>query len=317
MSPAPQPIAVVLGPTASGKTRFAVALARALGGEVVSADSRQVYRGLDVGSGKDLGEYGEGPDRVPYHLIDIVDLEHEFSVFEFQQRCFACFDELRERGVTPVLAGGTGLYLDAALAPERMVAVPESAELRAELAELDRDALVTRLKTLKGAIHNSTDTIDRERLIRAIEIAAYPGAQPPGAAPPLAPVVVGMQWDRPALHRRIEARLRERLDGGMVEEVERLRARGVTVERLRMLGLEYRYVTDYLEGHIRNRNDLLQKLGPAIKNFAKRQETWFRRMERRGTPIRWIPEGRVDEIGEVVTALRTTPIAAGRERAGE
>ncbi len=286
---------VVLGPTASGKTTLGVQLAYALGGEVVSADSRQVYRGLDIGSGKDLGEYVVDGSRVPYHLIDVVDLGHEFNVFEYQQLFFEAFQEILGRGMLPVVVGGTGLYLEAVLSGYRMVVTPTNSELREALSVLTDEELESRLKSLKSGLHNQTDLDDRDRTLRAIEIAEYSKEHQPEPAPELRPLILGTKWERSKLHERIGARLRERLSQGLVEEVEGLLATGAEAERLRSLGLEYRFVTDYLEGAIKNRNDLYQKLVVAIRNFAKRQETWFRRMERKGAEIIWVEEADLEQ----------------------
>ncbi len=289
---------VVLGPTASGKTALGVRLSHALGGEVISADSRQVYRGLDVGSGKDLQEYVVEGSPVPYHLIDVVGLGREFNVFEYQRLFFETFEPLIERGVVPVVVGGTGLYLEAVLKGYRMVEAPVDAELREELSTLSEEELEARLRSLKTRVHNVTDLGDRERTMRAIEIAEYSSGREPEPAPDLRPLILGTRWERAALHGRIAARLKERLNAGLIEEVEGLLATGVGVERLRSLGLEYRFVTDYLEGAIKNRNDLFQKLNVAIRNFAKRQETWFRRMERNGAEIHWIAEANLEQALE-------------------
>lgn len=279
---------VVLGPTASGKTTLGVQLARMFGGEVVSADSRQVYRGLDIGSGKDLDEYVVDGASIPYHLIDIVDLSHEFSVFEYQKRFFEVFRNLESRDALPVVVGGTGLYLDAVLKGYAMVEVLRNESLRAELEALSDDALAARLLDLKGAVHNTTDTSDRDRLVRAIEIADYERDHEPLPGPEIRPLILGTEWPRAELHDRIGERLVERLDSGMIEEVEALLASGVSTEKLYNLGLEYRYVSDFLSGKIKSKNDLKQKLRSAIINFAKRQGTWFRRTERNGTTIHWI-----------------------------
>ena len=297
---------VVLGPTASGKTALGVYLARCLGGEILSADSRQVYRELIVGSGKDLHEYGEGGAPVPYHLIDVVGLDVEFNVFEYQRRFFEVFESLREKEALPVVVGGTGLYLESVLKGHRMVEAPEDAALRSELADESTETLTARLRSLKPALHNITDTDDRGRLIRAIEIAVYAETHEPPPAPPVHALVLGLRWPRPELHERIGRRLKARLDHGMVEEVEALLDAGVSPGRLRLLGLEYRFLTDYVEGRIKNRNDLCQKLRAAIVAFAKRQETWFRRMERKGTAIAWIDRGNPEEArGAVERALRS------------
>lgn len=289
---------VILGPTASGKTSLGVQLARMIGGEILSVDSRQVYQGLDIGAGKDLAEYGE----VPYHLIDIVDLSAEFSVFDFQQACFAAWQDVIAREKIPVLVGGTGLYLDAALSRERMVAVPGDAALRAELEALSREALNVRLRDVRPDAHNTTDTTDRARTIRAIEIATYAGDHPALPAPPVRPLILGTAWERAALRERIAARLRQRLNSGMIEEVAALHEAGWTWERLNLLGLEYRFVSRYLQGTIQNKNDLFQKLNVAIGQFAKKQETWFRRMERNGHVIHWVPEARLEAALAILQA---------------
>lgn len=295
---------VVLGPTASGKTHLGVALAKLLQGEIVSADSRQVYRGLDVGSGKDLTEYRGGEYDIPYHLIDIVRLDEEYSVFNFQQDCFGVLESLHEKGALPIVVGGTGLYIEAVLSAYRMVEVPEDPALRRELSAESVEALTARLESLKTSLHNKTDLEDRKRLVRAIEIAAYTKDHEAPRAPPMRAYVLGVRWDRAKLKERIGVRLKERLEKGMIEEVEGLLEGGAPREKLIELGLEYRYVTQFLDGTIRNKNDLFQKLRGAIWAFAKRQETWFRRMERKGTEIHWIDEGRVAAAEKAVRSVR-------------
>ncbi len=293
---------VVLGPTASGKTALAARLAHALGGAVISADSRQVYRGLDIGSGKDLAEYTVDGQAVPYSLIDIVDLGTEYSVFDYQRDCFAAFERVRGQGLLPVIAGGTGLYIEAVLDGYRMAPVPEDPALRAELAALDDAALGKRLRAARPGQHNVTDLTGRDRTVRAIEIAEYTRAHPPEPGPDIHALLLGTRWGREELRRRIRARLDARLGAGLVEEVEALHAQGWTWERLDLLGLEYRIVSRFLRGDIRNRNDLKQKLGSAIAQFAKRQETWFRRMERKGHEIHWVARADFDEAMRVVRA---------------
>jgi tRNA dimethylallyltransferase len=282
------PLLVVLGPTASGKTRLAVFLARALHGEIISADSRQVYRGLDIGSGKDLSEYGDGIEFVPYHVIDLAELHEEFNVFAFQRAFLRAFADITGRGRLPVLAGGTGLYLEAALARDRMAEVPENPALRADLDTMTDDELRARLCHLKPDLHNTTDLTERTRLLRAIEIAEFAQSHPPEPMPQTRPLILGTRWDSASLRARIARRLHERLDAGLVDEVDCLRKQGVSAEKLHFLGLEYRHVNDFLEGRIRNRNDLFQKLNSAIAQFARRQQSWFRRMERQGHVIHWI-----------------------------
>jgi tRNA dimethylallyltransferase len=289
---------VILGPTASGKTRLGVGVAREVGGEIISADSRQVYRGMDIGTGKDLDEYGE----TPYHLIDLLDPGEEFNVFRFQRLCFAAMDEIRGRGRVPVIVGGTGLYLDAVLRGYRMVEAPEDPGLRAELACLSREELASRLLALNPRLHNTTDLLDRERLARAIEIAEYERNHEPEPLPGFQPLVFGVRWERSMLRRRITARLRARLDTGLIDEVERLHREGVSYETLDFYGLEYRFVARHLQGEL-TRNDLFQKLNSSIHDFAKRQETWFRRMERQGVGIHWL-DGAGEPLEEALRVLR-------------
>ncbi len=296
----PPVLLTILGPTASGKTRLAVALAEELGGEIISADSRQVFRGMDIGSGKDLHEYG----CVPYHLIDILDAGGEFSVFEFQRRFLKVFAEISTRGVMPILCGGSGMYLDAALRGYRMVEVPYNDSLRAELALKTDVELVEELRRIKPDQHNNTDLLDRERTVRAIEI-AYGETDVRSACAPRPGIqadVLGIYWEREALRRRITDRLKERLDNGMVEEVQHLHASGIPWERLDYYGLEYRYVGAYLRGDM-NRNDMFQRLNSAIHDFAKRQGNWFRRMERHGVVINWI-KGAGDQIEQARDVIK-------------
>jgi tRNA dimethylallyltransferase len=276
-------LVVLLGATATGKTRLAVEAARLLQAEIISADSRQVYRGMDIGTGKDLAEYEE----VPYHLIDIVDPGYEFNVFEFQQRFCQTFEEIEQRGHLPLLCGGTGLYLDAVLGDYRLAQVPRNDVLRQELAPLNDDHLRERLLQLAPQQHNETDLQERERIVRAIEIASAPAAEPHPVLQNLQPLVFGLRWERSVIRQRITARLKQRLDEGMIDEVARLHEQGTPWETLEFYGLEYRFIAQHLQGKL-NRNDMVQKLNSAIHQFAKRQETWFRRMERRGCTIHWL-----------------------------
>jgi tRNA dimethylallyltransferase len=292
MNRAPANLLVVLGPTASGKTCLGVEAARRLGGEIISADSRQVYRGLDIGSGKDLAEYGD----VPYHLIDVVTPGYEYSLFDFAQNFSEAYRVIEGQGRLPLLVGGTGLYLDAVLRDYRLVMVPEDPVLRQELAGQPLADLADRLRRLRPDLHNSTDLEDRARLVRAIEIAqgeARPDAMPI-ELPELRAKVYGISWPRELLRQRITRRLRERLDHGLIEEVEALHAQGVSWETLDYYGLEYRFVAQHLQG-VLSRNDLFQKLNSAIHQFAKRQETWFRRMQKQGVEIVWL-DGRTEPL---------------------
>ena len=290
----------ILGPTASGKTRLATGLARECDGEIISADSRQVFRGMDIGAGKDLHEYGD----VPYHLIDILDSGTEFSVFDFQRLFFDSFHDITERGRLPFLCGGSGLYLDAILRGYRMVAVPEDPGLRLELENRSPDELAALLRELKPDLHNTSDLLERSRTIRAIEIARYERefASRQEPFPDIRSLTIGIRWERSELRRRITERLRQRLQEGMIDEVRQLHEAGVTWERLNYYGLEYRFVGSYLQGAL-NFNDLFQKLNSAIHDFAKRQENWFRRMERHGTAIHWVA-GDGDPLAEARRLLQ-------------
>ena len=291
---------VILGPTATGKTRIGVQIARCLGGEIISADSRQVYRGMDLGTGKDIGEYGD----IPYHLIDIKNPGEEFNVFEFKQAFVQAFHSIRSRGKLPLLVGGTGLYLESILLRYSLPEVPENPTFRSELSVCSLSELSARLKKNKPELHNTTDLTDRGRLIRALEIAEFARTSLTSQTdlPEIQPVVFGVKWDRQALRRRITRRLRERLEGGMIAEVKTLLAAGLSHEKLDFYGLEYRYAVRHLRGEL-NRNDLFQKLNSAIHQFARRQETWFRRMERKGIEIRWVAGDR-DPAKEILTILR-------------
>jgi len=295
---------VILGPTASGKTRLGVELSRRLGGEIISADSRQVYRGMDIGTGKDLHEY----DEIPYHLIDVAPPGHEFNLFEFQRLFLDCFCEISSRGLLPVLVGGSGMYLDCVLRGYRLTEVPEDAALRSELAPLSMAELTDRLTRANPKLHNRTDLTERPRLIRAIEIAES-RAVAGEPWPEIVPLTLGIRWERAALRERITKRLKERLAAGMIEEVERLHASGTSWEQLEFYGLEYRYLARYLKGEL-TRNDMFQKLNSAIHDFAKKQENWFKRMQSHGTQIHWL-EGAGDPLAE---ALQLVAALEGRSQ---
>ena len=277
---------VILGPTASGKTRLAVAAARHLDGEIISVDSRQVFRRMDIGTGKDLHEYGD----LRHHLIDILEPGEEFSVFAFQRLFAEAFNDISGRGRLPVLVGGTGLYLDATLRVYALSQVPENPLLREELSSLSLEDLAIRLALLNKKLQNRTTLLDRDRLVRAIEIAhhdAENGESPKFEMPTLHPLVFGIRVERELIRKRITERLKQRLDEGMIEEVRQLLKEGVPVDRLESYGLEYRYVSRFVSGEMR-RNDMFQKLNSAIHDFAKRQENWFRRMEKHGVEINWL-----------------------------
>ena len=292
------PLIVILGATAGGKTSLAVETARVFNGEIISADSRQVYRGMDLGTGKDLSEYG----KIPYHLIDIVDPGAEYNLFQFQRDCFLAIEKICRCHKLPILCGGTGLYLDAVLRGYRLVEVPENEEFRAGLESLSDEELRERLTQLKPDQHNRTDLALRERLVRALEIAEGERlAVEEEPLPKLHPLIFGLQWPRDVLRQRIALRLRQRFDAGMIDEVEQLHHSGVAWAQLEFYGLEYRLIAQYLQGLL-NRNDMVQKLRSAIGQFAKRQETFFRRMEKRGVKIHWL-DGQGDPFGALSAVM--------------
>ena len=297
---------VILGPTASGKTKLAALLANERGGEVISADSRQVYRGLDIGTGKDLEDYLVNGEMVPHHLIDIADPDYEFSVFDFQERFACCFSDILTRDRLPIMAGGTGLYIDAVLKGYRMTKVPENNDLRVELQETDFGTLIKMLRSLNPALHNSTDLQDRQRLIRAIEIAEYSrchDGETERRLPALSPLIIGLKWDRSILRSRITSRLKERLANGMIDEVRRLHDHGVcSWEKMHFFGLEYRYLSLFLQGQL-SYQEMFRQLNTRIHQFAKRQETWFRRMERQGGVINWLEDPNYEKLQILVKRL--------------
>lgn len=278
----------VVGPTACGKTALAVDLARLVGGEVISADSRQVYRGMDIGTGKDLGEYVRDGKAVPVHLVDIVDAGEKYNLFEFQRDFLAAYEDIKQRGAFPVMCGGSGMYVESVLRGYRLIPVPENAALRASLEEKSLEELTAILSTYKQ-LHNNTDTDTKKRAIRAIEIEEYYAACPveERTFPQIRTLTVGIDVSREVRRERISARLRSRLAEGLVEEVERLLASGITAEQLIYYGLEYKFVTLYVTGQLQY-DEMVNGLEIAIHQFAKRQMTWFRGMEKRGTEICWV-----------------------------
>jgi len=297
---------VILGPTASGKTAVAARLASELASEIISVDSRQVYRGLDIGSGKDLDEYIVDGKPVPYHLIDIIDPEEEFSVYQYQKEFFEVYEGLLGKGLIPIMAGGTGMYIDSVLSRYEMTEAAEDTALRARLSELDEEELAAHLKRINPGLHNTTDLKDRGRMVRAIEIAERANITASiKPLPELSPLVIGLRWPRETIKKRINIRLRKRLESGLIEEVERLHSGGLSWERLDYFGLEYRFVAQYLQGNM-NRNDMTQKLYSAICLFAKKQEKWFRRIEDKGTNIHWVENADYNKVKEIVSVELAT-----------
>ncbi len=279
---------VITGPTASGKTRLAARVAFLCEGEIISADSRQVFRGMDFGTGKDYVDYLVNDYLVPYHLVDIVAPGHEYSVFEFQQDFLKAYQHIVKRHKQPVLCGGTGLYIEAALKGYPLRKVPKNPVLRKKLEKLTWEELTQNLAKMRS-LHNTTDTTDRERLLRAIEIETFNLEHPAGDEnyPRIDYKVFCIQLERKEIRDRITIRLKNRLERGMVDEINKLLKMGIKPEQLMFYGLEYRYLTQYAIGQI-NYEEMFQKLNTAIHQFAKRQMTWFRRMEKKGTPVRWL-----------------------------
>lgn len=279
----------ILGPTASGKTPLAAALAKEVGGEIISADSRQVYRRMDIGTGKDLADY----DGVPYHLIDICEPGTKYNLFQYQQDFFDAYQDILSRGAQPILCGGTGLYIEAVLKGYHLSPVPQSPVLRQQLEGKTLDELTQMLVELKtknnSNMHNKTDVDSCQRAIRAIEIETYnlEHPTPRRELPPVDSLIIGVNIDREQRREKITRRLKARLEEGMVEEVKALLESGIPAEDLIYYGLEYKFVTEYLIGKT-TYDEMFQRLEIAIHQFAKRQMTWFRGMERRGTEIHWI-----------------------------
>lgn len=294
----------IVGPTASGKTSLAVHLAAAFRGEIISADSRQVYRYMDIGTGKDLAEYCYEGRQIPYHLIDIVDPGYKYNVFEYQRDFVRVWEECRKREVLPVLCGGSGLYVEAVLKGYKLLAVPVNETLRAELSGLTLPQLAGRLSGYKK-LHNTTEIDTPKRAIRAIEIEEYYQTHPYEEKdfPEIRPLIVGVDVSREVRRERITKRLHERLQQGMVEEVKAILESGVSPEDLIYYGLEYKYLTLYLTGKL-TYEEMVAQLNVAIHQFAKRQMTWFRKMEREGFRIHWLDGGMsLEEKTETVKKL--------------
>ncbi|RZK77029.1 MAG: tRNA (adenosine(37)-N6)-dimethylallyltransferase MiaA [Pedobacter sp.] len=283
------PLLIILGPTASGKTQLAVQLAAALNGEVISADSRQVFKGMDIGTGKDLNEYIIGCKKIPYHLIDIKDAGERYNVNEFKDDFYRVFEQLSSSGKLPVLCGGTGMYIHSLLQNQEFTAVPVDLELRASLSPLDIYALRDRLSTYPDLLTKHADQSSHKRLIRAIEIAEYLQKHELAAVkrPEIRPLIIGLNPELTIRRARIEERLRLRFEQGLIAEVEQLKAAGLTDEMLDFYGLEYKFIGSYLRDEL-SLDELKDRLFIAICQFAKRQMTFFRKMEKDGVTINWL-----------------------------
>lgn len=296
---------VIVGPTASGKTALAAHLAHGIDGEVISGDSRQVYKRMDWGTGKDYDDYVVEGTSIPAHLIDIREPGYKYNVFEFQNDFFKAFEDVQQRGKWPILCGGTGLYIEAVLQRYKMIHVPANPELRASLKDKSLQELEEILSEFRF-LHNTTDTDTVKRAIRAIEIETYYNTHPEIEVelPEINPLIIGVDVDREVRRARITARLEQRLKSGMVEEVRGLLDEGIAPEDLIYYGLEYKFVTQYLTGQL-SYEEMFRQLNIAIHQFAKRQMTWFRGMERRGIHIEWL-NGRVPmhaRINQIVSML--------------
>ena len=305
-----QRMITILGPTASGKTPVAARLAAEIGGEIISADSRQVYRRMDIGTGKDLADYVVDGKLIPYHLIDIREPGTKYNLFEYQQDFFDAYQDIRSRGAVPILCGGTGLYIEAVLKGYKLSPVPQNQELRDSLEGKSLEELtqmLTELKAKTGSnMHNTTDVDSCQRAIRAIEIESYnlQHLLPKRELPPVESVIIGIDIDRELRREKITRRLKARLEEGMVDEVKALLAEGIPADDLIYYGLEYKFVTEYLVGQT-SYDEMFTRLEIAIHQFAKRQMTWFRGMERRGFNINWIDatlpiEEKVATIKEII-----------------
>ncbi len=278
----------ILGPTATGKTALAAEVACRIGGEVISADSRQVFRGMDVGTGKDLADYNVRGTAIPYHVIDICNPAEEYNAYRFMGDFLKAYDSIVSRGRVPIMCGGTGMYLDAVIRGYHLADAPIDEAYRASLACYSDEELTERLASYIS-LHNHTDTETRERLVRALEIQEFAQKHPEAYIhmPEMEHHVFGISYPREVIIARIENRLRRRLAEGMTDEVQRLLDSGVSAERLMKFGLEYRHVTRYLLGQC-SQEEMFRDLFTDIRRFAKRQMTWFRRMERNGVDIHWI-----------------------------
>ncbi len=294
----PANLVAILGPTASGKTGLAAQLAFEFNGEIISADSRQVYRGMDIGTGKDLEDYTVNDVQVPYHLIDITSPENEFNLFEFLNYFYKAFEDIAARRKLPFLVGGTGLYLSAVIQKYKLIKADFTSPRAEELRQYDIERLRQIILGIKPNLHNKTDLQDKERLVKAI-LVAESEAGPGENLPDINSVVIGITADRETIKKRITERLKKRLETGMVEEVQKLVGSGISYERLESFGLEYRFISQYLKGDI-SYDDMFQKLNSAIHGFAKRQMTWFRKMEREGVKIHWIEQSEYSKAKKII-----------------
>lgn len=298
---------VILGPTAVGKTSIGVSVAHALDGEIISADSRQTYRRLDIGSGKDLCEYIIDGNQIPYHLIDIVDLPAEYTVYDYQKDFYKAFEDIIQRKKRPVVVGGTGMYLDAIIRDYKLVNLEDNKALHDELESTPLEMLCERLLKEQPELHVKADLQEKERVIKAIEIieAKKRGNDTTSDyRPHINPFIIGTTINREQLWQNISIRLKERLEEGMLDEVRSIHDDGISWERLEKLGLEYRYCSLFLQGKIASKDELFEQLFIAIRQFSKRQQTWFRMMEKKGVEIHWLePASKEERINQALQLI--------------
>ena len=291
----------ILGPTATGKTGLAVKLSNLLNGEIISADSRQIYRGMDIGTGKDIEEYCINRNNIPYHLIDILDPSENYNVCRFQTEFQTAYNNIHERGKLPILCGGTGLYLDSVLLNYRFEPIEANTELRENLDSKTKEKLAEQLQTLDPNLYENWNTDTKRRIIRGIELAMENGNPETNSTPNNLSntCVLGVHYPREIIRERITSRLQFRLQNGMIEEVETLLKNGLPKERLNYFGLEYKFIRQFLDNEL-TKNELFELLNIAIHQFAKRQSSWFRRMEKRGVNIHWVEEGNLKTAIQII-----------------
>lgn len=305
-------LVVVCGPTASGKTSLAVAIARSIDGEIISADSRQVYRGMDIGTGKDLDEYQSEPVAIPYHLIDICDPQNIYTLHNFIDDFYAVYDSVQKRDVFGILTGGTGLYIEAVLKGYDLPSIPEDADFRNQCKEREKDALALELEQRAPDLYKKTDICSKKRIIRALEIAQYRNDTNSVSKirPKIDNVILCTMWERKQLWERIDKRLTDRLNTGMIDEVQRILDCGISRERFSMFGMEYKFVAQYIDKEV-SYSEMVEKLKVAIHQLSKRQETWFRGMERRGSKVHWVENARYDMAMDILRGEHVLPHSEG------
>lgn len=290
----------ILGPTAVGKTHLAAQLANRFNGEIISADSRQVYLGMDIGTGKDISDYNIDGKNIPHHLIDVIEPKEEFNLFLFNKYFYEIFNNLTSRGKTPFLVGGTGLYLHSILSGYELSKVDFDETRYEELDKYEKTDLKVKLKGINPSLHNTTDLLVKERIIRAIIITEKENDKELLKKSNINSLIIGIWLEREEIRKRITARLKHRLQNGMIEEVKKLIDDGISFERLNLFGLEYKFIGKYLNGEL-SYNDMFQKLNSAIHSFAKRQMTWFRKMEKEGIIIHWINGANYEEACQIIS----------------